>query len=580
MDAVPQNQIKPLLPHTIHIKSLFTFNCYLVKRPKHTTTFKFSRQGDLIGDEKENRIKSELKLQKTLHLLKSVKKVDLSRLQVKGINLNQNRFQSCFKHSVSKASTLYWTRYQLYNQLGANFAEKPLKHLSKLHNLVYYMTSEGLPGWIESYKGPCTKDPLRYLRYCPKIESLNLGSRDGSSQMFSGLHTYSTLLKRLALKLPNKEEERGFAFRLENFLKLESLYFKFDGNLNEDYWAWNLEGLSYLENLQEVNLEFNIDFFPEVHPMLRKMAERKTMKKVRFIFPDSVLADAPIDREIMKAFQGFDQLTHFELSILIPDDNVLKTLSESLENMKHLQDLRLTISKPLGFGSFGNLKALCQKIQNLQSLRHLHLSFLPIRAETEIPNFILERKPMKKLETLSLAYSQVNPTQSLIDLAAALKDSSTSLRNLKVFFGSCSPDQKGQRLILENLSSLSHLQVLEMLGLEVEDDNFLTQIGQAISKLKYLREFALGDVREGVTASVYEDALEAILSKRGLRKFKCQTCDSLIESCGLTISLFGESTTCRVNMRRIERKNPFIEIIQISHHVLRMDLLKEIAYWA
>ncbi len=74
MDATSQTKTKPLLTHTTHIKSLYTYNNFLVKRPKHTFTFKFSRQGDLVQDEKEDQIKSELKLQKALHLLKSVKK--------------------------------------------------------------------------------------------------------------------------------------------------------------------------------------------------------------------------------------------------------------------------------------------------------------------------------------------------------------------------------------------------------------------------------------------------------------------------------------------------------------------------
>jgi len=580
MDTTPQNKVKPLLPQTIHIKSLYTYNSYLVKRPKHTRTFKFSKQSNLLEDDRENQTKSELKLQNALSHLKSVKKVDLSRFQVKGENLNQNRFQACLKQNISKASSLLFTRHQYYEQLGINFAEKPLKHLAKLRNLVYELTAAGLSEHISSPKGLCNQDPLRYLRYCPKIESLQIGTftrESGFSKIFSRFRSYPTSLKRLSIKFPRVQEEQGFVLHLERFLKLKSIYFKFDASLYDYSWTWKIDGLPQLSWLEDIRLECDRKAIPEIYSLPTKIKERKMLKKLCLIVPGQCLDD----KDVLKALPDFDQLTHFELNVFLREEKRLEIVSECLESMKQLQDLSLTIRKYGDFQSSGPLGIICQKIQNLQALRHLDLSFSSQSDLKEIPNLIVHCKPVK-LETLSLIYPQQNPTQSLLDLAVTLKDSLTSLRKLRISFGSFSPDQQSHQSILQFISSLSNLQVLEMIGLDIEGDNFLFQLAKALSSLKSLEELTLGDIKEQVTPSTYEDALQVILSKRGLRRFECQTCGSVLQSCGLLVGLwiFDEGDPCRIDMEVIERKNPFIESIQLSDDLFALDLLKGIAKWS
>ncbi len=121
----PQNKIKPLPTHSIHIKSPFTYKNYLLKRLKHTLTFKFTRKAKFLID---NPAKAKLKLQKAFSLLKSVKKVDLSQFQINNWPINHKRLQSCFKR-ISKISTLLWTRYQPKNPLKTNLAQKSFNPL-------------------------------------------------------------------------------------------------------------------------------------------------------------------------------------------------------------------------------------------------------------------------------------------------------------------------------------------------------------------------------------------------------------------------------------------------------------------
>ncbi len=115
----------------------------------------------------------------------------------------------------------------------------------------------------------------------------------------------------------------------------------------------------------------------------------------------------------------------------------------------------------------------------------------------------------------------------------------------------------------------------------VKDDNFLIQIRKTVSLLKSLREIILGEIKDQVTPSVYENALETILSKRGLERFECQTCHSLLHSCGLlNDEVYEGQGPCKIDMKKIEQKNPFIKRIQISRNILSFYLLEEIVNWS
>jgi len=178
--------------------------------------------------------------------------------------------------------------------------------------------------------------------------------------------------------------------------------------------------------------------------------------------------------------------------------------------------------------------------------------------------------PCKKVELV--------PEKVLLDLAQALQSSSNSLPKLKIKFGSFSPaDQQDQKLIIEFLKTLSNIQVLELPDLQIEIPDFFAQIVEVISSLRYIREFALGDITNEVPSSEYKNSLKTLITKRGLRKFKCNTAEYLLKKCGFE-DRHGRLNSLQIDLNKVEMRNPFLESIYL-HSVrfpsFHFDLLKK-----
>ena len=256
-----------------------------------------------------------------------------------------------------------------------------------------------------------------------------------------------------------------------------------------------------------------------------------------------------------------------------------------LANEKKLEYLNLMVRKD---SLFGPLNDLCEQIGSLEELCHLQLSFIGPELipgyKPRISSFIpcLQKtltKPIR-LETLCLLCHQIDPSEAFLGLLKLLKDSADSLQKLEINFAPYSPTKADQVGIVRFIKSLEKIQKLKLPFLNIASQNFIEGITQAILPLKYLREFKIGEIQEGVTASGYCDAIVAILSKRGLRIFECQSFHSLLEKCGLPKDWEVQDLSAhQSNLLRAAIKNPSLECVDLSSDSPHLDLFDNLFTW-
>ena len=143
---------KPLLYHSVYIRSLHTYQDFLRKRPKTASHLKFS-----VIHETTDAKKIQQKLLNALHLFNSVTKVDLKEFRT-------TDHSSTFLAALKKASHV--KRLLLFRP-SKNLKESYFKYLPKLHHLNYGVNVQI---WHEDpiNESRYVQHPLRNLNYCPK----------------------------------------------------------------------------------------------------------------------------------------------------------------------------------------------------------------------------------------------------------------------------------------------------------------------------------------------------------------------------------------------------------------------------
>ena len=581
-------KIKPILCPTIHIKSLYTYKDFLRKRPQpqHTSNFKFSWQTSPSTEIPSSHTNALIKLRRSLTLLKHIQAIDLRDVQVRTPPKCYPILESIFK-KLSKTPTIQLTRPEDETQFEIYFTKKWVRYLSKLGNISYKLASLRFP--LQFQEGKDIQGLFKYLKYCPKIISLAmtaLGNGSQISETFLKLKECPCSLKHLAIdSLLDREENPDFiTIPFEHFARLESLKLALNLNFSYNFLAHNITQLSRLSNLRELSINFMGEIIPGLGLGLNTLAQRKTLKKLSLIFHDNLF----IGEKTLKDLQGFSQLTHLALRVYISDLKSLKLISECFQNMKELEYLKLIIIKQHSFKSTDNLQILCEEINLLENLRHLKLSFellgFSMQKET-ITSFIphLQKTFTKqaKLETLSFTCAQIDSAQALLDLSSVLKDSRASLKKLKMNFENGFLDKQAQHSIINFIRNLENIRILKLPGIGIDSQNFLDQVVQGIALLKYLRAFEIGKISKEITKSGYLEAIEAILTKRGLRRFRCETSQLIFESSVKGKGLVERSSQKAdiMDFEKIVRRNPSLENLELAKYPFDLHFSHQFCNW-
>ena len=547
-------RIKPLLKHRFYLRSIYAYKHCLIRRPKHILNLDCSHSYTAVGE-----TKAQFKLLKALKLLKPVQKVDLSRFAVLNSQKCHTVILSALK-SVSKVPAIQLEKHDTLHQTGTNAHTKGIKLLPNLRNLVYQLILLDTPE-VEDQQANRMKNPLRYLKCCPKIQSLTVdvsGEYEGFLKVFQ-FHKYPTSLKHLFLDvLLDRHDDQNFVIPFQRFKELESVYLIFNQTLCHNFVIRNIEELSKVPNLQKLVLQFEGKIFPAIHPMLKKIAERKALKKLAL-----TCIDHYPDEEGLQALQGFDQLTHFKISAFVTNSQELRQITQSIQNMATLEYLNIGINNRTQINAGYELQIMCQHINNFHSLRYLRLFVNDVSRGYVLPSIVPHlRQTLTKavpLESLNISCNQLNPTQTLADLADLFQGSTASLHTLELYFGIYSPGKQAQETIIHLLQSLHNLRVFSLRGHVINSKSYFEKITNAIHQLKDLRELTFGKMEE---ETVNPSVLQDLLSKRGLNSFVCKVPETFI-----------------YELKSINKKNPFLELCQLSNNEDGYDRLEEMYTW-
>jgi len=554
-------RIKPLLQARFHLRSIYAYKDCLIRRPKNVLSFECAHI-----EAKFDKSKAQFKLLKASKLLKPVQKVNLLGFTMINSQRHQPVFFSVLK-SISKTPTISLIEHHTRRMPMINAPAKGVKLLPNLRNLAYTFCFMDQSGPFPNIQDPNNqiKDPLRYLKDCPKIQHLEVrridihGNFERTLEIFK-LQRYPTSLKHLFLEVAlDRYEDQNFVIPFQHFRDLESVHLAFNHTLCHNYVIRNIEELSKMPNLQKLILQFQGQIFPAIHPILKEMAQRKTLKKLALICSGHYPGE-----EALQSLQEFDQLTHFRIKAFVSNSQEWRQITQSIQNMTKLEYLNVEINSHEFINAPYELQILCLQVNNFDSLRHLKLSLSDPRAQTRqsfVP-FLHQTltKPIK-LETLSFSCHQLDPAQTVSDLVDALQDSVDSLHTLELDFRTDSSDKQLQKAMVNLIQNLRNLQVLSLRDLVITSRCYFEELTRAIHKFKHLRRFTLGKIEEeAINPSLFED----IVSKRGLNSFICE------------VSAKFES-----NIECIAKKNPFLEICQFSHNENddENDLLEELETW-
>jgi len=549
----------------------------------------------------------------TLKLLKPAQHIDFSEFKIDAYYLKHVRTLSIFKR-IHKAKTISTVRCQHHHELTNTFAEEWVKYITRVSHLAYNMRGVGLfarwPLFGEQenqVQVKDTKDPLKYLRYCPKIESLEIdafGTNYLFSKTFMRFNQYPAL-KQLAIKAPVDAEEIDFTAR--RFQKLESLHLAFEPGYEPEFVLHNIQALSTLPKLKELSLHFQRDLISEgVDLALKKIAEKGLLKKLRLNFDFNLFSH----ENILKALQGFHQVTGFALIINLRDENFLPLIYESIKKMNQLESLQLKIGSNARFKESKDLEAISQFISTFEKLRHLKLEFEsaggPAEKKERIPSsFIPLLKPLFtkpiKLETFTLRANQLDPAETYPQIVNLFDDSAKTVQKLKIHLGDYCPAAKiKQQAIIDFIQSLENIRVLRLPGLNPGSQNYLDQVAETIYPLRYLRRFEIGKIQGKVKKVGVLSAVEKILKKKGLRRFNCFTSIDVDElpAGGLFGGglLFGgapvgggapvaddneekKSQGSPIDMKSVMEMNPYLQSAELKY-IFALDFFKELGQWA
>ena len=410
---------------------------------------------------------------------------------------------------------------------------------------------------IETREITKIKHLQRNVRFCPRLQSLVLKfpqSYHYPSNTFHEFERYPQKLKRLVIQPASGFEESSSS--LERLKSLESILLTYFSLFHLEFTKSIMDALSILPHLQGIDLDFKESQNFNIYPFAFDKIAYKTLplKKLQLKFDQKDW----VSQEILKSVQNFHQLLSFTLSLKFND--LLPFISECIKDMTQLQYLKLILAH---FGttlqSTDNLQAICTEIARLELLQHLTLSFnIPaLQQDKKInnPNFLLGLNDVftRKLKTFSLTCIQFNPSSMYFDLFRMLESSKASLEKLKTDLDPYRPEKDHQRTIISFLNNVLKIRVLEFPHLDISEKQFLNEIAEIVQEMKNLGVLRVKHIKSTVTKPGFLRALEAILKKRGFKKFDYQTEYEFLKS-------IRNTETERLDLKEILRSNPCVEL--------------------
>ncbi len=155
-------------------------------------------------------------------------------------------------------------------------------------------------------------------------------------------------------------------------------------------------------------------------------------------------------------------------------------------------------------------------------------------------------------------------------LIGQLENSFNSLQKLTLGLDYYFPDEKSNNEILDFLKKLENIRELKLPRLDISSIKFINEIAQTVLSLKFLTSFQLGKISNEILPGEFAKAFEMILSKKGLREFCCLAGQSFLWQ------IQGDSA---IDMKRIMRRNPYLESISLTSFGFPIQAFNQIQSW-
>jgi len=382
---------------------------------------------------------------------------------------------------------------------------------------------------------------LRYLKSCPRLQSLDLNSFC-IDQNFA---RYPTSLRHLSAR-PKSPSDPS----LENFQNLESLHLAINrqSDLKKIFAT-----LSKLPHLQEISFEpVNLSTI-DLSPYFKQIP---SFKKIKLIVKETMTLSTQKHSSdhgiIFKTLENFHRFTHLSLTLSFSDDLFIWSfLLLGLKNQSELQYLKLRIESSNSFQNESSLQVLCQQISKMDKLQHLKLSFEANHFASDISNFFVVLDPIFKLKTFSFECNQLSPGDVYFSLIKMLEGSKGSLEKLKVKLTGKSgsyyyPQKEEHGAVISFFNGLVNMRKLQISDFGISDKIFLKDFTEVILQSEHLRVLRIGMIKN----PSFSLAVELILKKKGLERFHYQVQGDLMKS---------SEAMRKISLNQVRRNNLCLE---------------------
>jgi len=559
----PRKTIRPYVNYSIDFKNLYTYRDFLKKRPKKTHHFKFSIHFNQQLFVRTYEKQTQLKLLRILKTVQPLIKVDLKEFQTVNSHFWKAVLLSAWKR-ISHVKALFVT----VMKPEAKSVRKYFKYFPRLELLNYQMDD---PSTMFRLNLHLQNDPsgnyLKSLKYCPKIHSLtvqdfgtnlNLGKANFESRR------YFRSLHNLALRSESLNFAEHF-FPIEFCENLRSISLGLFSILPWPGLSRVMNLLPNLSHLKEINLSIRLSQVFNFANVFQEIAKKGVLESISFEF--GCLGMLNLD-EILEALK-LSKLRYFSLRTEA-QTGLFGFISDFIRNMSSLESFELDISNSNLYSNDNDYIELCKQINKLQKLQSLKLHldycakvFKTPRIKCFIPYLSdLFKKPIK-IQHLHLVCNKLPPSESLQNFISAVGSSTPFLTHLRIDFGTLPYTKKTYRSLLPLLKNLSKIQVLKLPALAVNGSTsqLLIEMAKTLHGCIYLRELNIGEIKETAVVSDVFQAVEIILSKRGLRQFYCLTSE------GFRKNLFNGEHTQFPDWKRIIEKNPHLDTVTLMNNL-------------
>ena len=549
---------KPFLC-AVSMKNLPNYHNFFRRRYKHISSFtlEYQRQPTYLSRESDKTI--QRKLLKLVKHIKDPKALRLLACQLQNYNSSKSIYLAKRMSRVTELSLSEYISLSI-TSIHLSFWLKHMKNLVKLEYLV-----------IQQLFAVNVQDSKDFERIVKQLFSM---VRRSKVQIFN--------IKQLAVSPKILNAFSNFQYYPSSLKKL-SFQWKETFQLSPAPVQQSLDSLSHMKRLRAISFDFtnqaarissvlkSITALPQLTSVCINLPPQKSQALFPHLYQLSKLhqltklkikaTSLPDDIEPFLRSLSELSLTAFGFSFEMTNSNQLIAIQAFIARQKELEDLQINIQNDSLFKK-EDLEALFNQISLLSDLSALKLN-LSTNANV-LKRDILSSCLLNSLndtftksvpiEAFSFFSNQFDPSQAFKKIISLLSNQTDSLKKLTISVGDYGPLKADYSLITNFVRDIHSIQILRLESLSVPLNQLLQELLQSISTLKYIRTIVLGEVKGNVAKQGFIDAVEHILTKRGIRKFFCGTSRAFQKTLAKRIS-----DDSKIDLDEVKRRNPSLQ---------------------